>query len=303
MSFGLRKSASNGWCRNPPISEDQQQEKVEEVRRVVGPLPEKLSIYCSNASISRYLRAQNWDTKKATKMLEQSLKWRLEYKPEEIRWDQVASEAETGNMYRAPYTDKQGRAVLVMRPICQNSKSTIGSQIRYLVYCMENAIMNLEPSQEAMAWLIDFRGCSLSNISVKIARETAHILQYYYPGRLSYVILYNPPKFFESFWRVVKRFLDPRIANKVKFVCSENQSSVKIMEDLFDMDKLDSAFGGRGGELVFDINRLVERMREDDKKMRSFWGNLNACEADKCSSCEAHGPEVCPGCNLAMANI
>lgn len=52
----------------------------------MGPLPDKLSMYCSDVSISRYLRARNWNVKKATKMLKDSLKWRLEYKPEEIRW-------------------------------------------------------------------------------------------------------------------------------------------------------------------------------------------------------------------------
>lgn len=49
-------------------------------------LPEKLSIYCSDASLARHLRARNWNVKKATKMLKDTLKWRSEYKPEEIRW-------------------------------------------------------------------------------------------------------------------------------------------------------------------------------------------------------------------------
>jgi hypothetical protein len=56
------------------------------VRRLIGPLSGKASVYCSDASISRYLRARNWNVKKAAKMLKQTLKWREEYKPEEIRW-------------------------------------------------------------------------------------------------------------------------------------------------------------------------------------------------------------------------
>lgn len=53
---------------------------------MLGELPDKLFIYCSDASISRYLRARNWNVKKATKMLKETLKWRFEYRPEEIRW-------------------------------------------------------------------------------------------------------------------------------------------------------------------------------------------------------------------------
>lgn len=144
---------------------------------------------------------------------------------------EIASEAETGKIYRSNYVDKHGRTVLVMRPRCQvsarilllpnhkllqvhsclfrwwlivdlqNSKST-KTQIRYLVYCMENAIMNLPQGQEQMVWLIDFHGFNMSNISIKVTRETAHVLQEHYPERLGVAILYDAPKFFEPFWKV-----------------------------------------------------------------------------------------------------
>lgn len=67
---------------------------------------------------------------------------------------------------------------------------------------MENAILNLPPDQEQMIWLIDFQGFNLSHISVKVTRETAHVLQDHYPERLGLAILYNPPKFFEPFYTV-----------------------------------------------------------------------------------------------------
>ncbi|XP_077249954.1 uncharacterized protein LOC143889576 [Tasmannia lanceolata] len=262
-----KQSGANGSEKQSPFEE--QQEKINEVRRLLGPLSGKLSIYCSDVSISRYLRARNWNVKKATKMLKETLKWRYEYKPEEIRWDEVSHEAETGKIYRTNYIDKYGRSVLVMRPGCQNTKSTKG-QIRYLVYCMENAIMNLAPDREQMVWLIDFQGFNMTNISVKVTRETAHVLQDCYPERLGLAILYNPPKFFESFWTIVKPFLEPKTYKKVKFVYSDDIGTKKIMEDLFDMDKLEVAFGGRNQE-GFNINDYAERMREDDKRIPSFW--------------------------------
>lgn len=87
----------------------------------------------------------------------------------------------------------------------QNTKSVKG-QVKYLVYCMENAILNLPPSQEQMVWLIDFQGFNLSHLSVKVTKETAHVLQEHYPERLGVAILYNPPKIFESFWLVCYPF-------------------------------------------------------------------------------------------------
>ncbi|WOL19412.1 random slug protein 5-like [Canna indica] len=249
---------------------EQQRAKINEVRASLGPLPDKLS---SDASISRYLIARNWNVAKATKMLKETLKWRLEYKPEEIRWDEVSHEGETGKIYRSSYSDKYGRSVLVMRPGCENSKSLKG-KIRYLVYCMENAILNLPPDQEQMVWLIDYQGFNLSNISIRTTKETADVLQNHYPERLGLAILYNPPKFFEPFWNIAKHLLEPKTCQKVKFVYSNDENSKKIMEEFFNMDELDYAFGGNN-QLGFNINDFAARMREDDKRMPFFWGKEN----------------------------
>ncbi|KAI4337719.1 hypothetical protein L6164_016101 [Bauhinia variegata] len=275
MSADLKTTASNG--REKSLTPQEQQAKINELRRLIGSLSDKSSIYCSDASISRYLIARNWNVKKAAKMLKESIKWRAELKPEEIHWEDIAHEAETGKIYRSNYIDKLGRTVLVMRPSRQNSKSIKG-QIKYLVYCMENAILNLPPAQEKMVWLIDFQGFNLSHISVKVTRETAHVLQNHYPERLGLAILYNPPKFFEPFFTMVKPLLEPKTYNKVKFVYSDDPNSKKIMDDLFDMDQLESAFGGND-ETGFDISKYAERMKEDDKKMPSFWTRSNSSSA------------------------
>ncbi|KAF6149168.1 hypothetical protein GIB67_026024 [Kingdonia uniflora] len=277
MMMGFKKSASNDYEKS--LSSAQKQEKINEVRMSLGSLPDKLSVYCSDTSISRCLRARNWSVKKATNMLKETLKWRLDYKPEEIRWEEIALEADTGKIYRSNYLDKHGRTILVMRPAFQNTKSTKG-QIRYLVYCMENAILNLPVEQEQMVWLIDFHGFNMSHLSVKVTRETAHVLQEHYPERLGIAILYNPPWIFESFWKVVKPFLEPKTYRKVKFVYSDDLNTKKIMEGLFDMDKLESSFGGNN-QTGFNISEYSERMKEDDKRMPSFWARETSAMASQ----------------------
>ncbi|KAL1216259.1 Patellin-4 [Cardamine amara subsp. amara] len=276
MNSDSRKSSSSDFEKTLPPEE--YLNKINEVKTLLGPLTEKSSEYCSDAAITRYLVARNGHVKKATKMLKETLKWRTQYKPEEIRWEEIAREAETGKIYRADYTDKYGRTVLVMRPSCQNTKSYKG-QIRFLVYCMENAILNLPDNQEKMVWLIDFHGFNMSHISVKVSRETAHVLQEHYPERLGLAIVYNPPKIFEPFYKMVKPFLEPKTSNKVKFVYSDDTVSKKILEDLFDMDQLDVAFGGKNSDSGFSFEKYAERMREDDLK---FYGNTTV------SSTSAH---------------
>ncbi|RWW20781.1 hypothetical protein GW17_00015090 [Ensete ventricosum] len=146
------KSKGNGVEKSWSLEEEKA--KINEVREILGPMVDMLPNLCSDASVSRYLRARNWNVEKASKMLKESLKWRLEYKPETIRW-------------------------------------------------------------------------------------------------------------------VVKPFLEHKTYKKVKFVYSDNTESQKIMTDLFEMDKLESAFGGHN-PAGFDLNKYAEKMKEDDQKMSAF---------------------------------
>lgn len=276
--MSLRKSRSSHTEK--ALSPKEQQAKINEVRKLASPLSDRLPNFCTDASISRFLRARNWNTEKASKMLKETLKWRLEYRPEAICWEDIAHEAETGKIYRADYRDKYGKTVLVLRPGFQNTKSTKG-QIKYLVYCMEKAILNLAADQEQMVWLIDFQGWTMGCVSINATRETAHVLQDYYPERLALGVLYNPPRIFESFWKLVKPFLEHKTYKKVKFVYSDDIESQKIITDIFDMDKLESAFGGCN-PIGFDYNQYAERMKEDDKKMAALLtsgpSNINSQE-------------------------
>ncbi|KAE8733701.1 Sec14p-like phosphatidylinositol transfer family protein isoform 3 [Hibiscus syriacus] len=197
-------------------------------------------------------------------MLKETLNWRLQYKPEAIRWEDIAKEAETGKIYRANYCDKLGRPVLVMRPGLQNTNSPT-EQIKYLVYCIENAIMNMAQDQEQMVWLVYFQGWTMASISVKVTKETANILQEHYPERLSIGILYNPPKIFESFWTMVKPFLEPKTYRKIKFVYSDDPKSMTVVEEIFDLNILDVAFGGRNAA-GFNYEAYAQQMKEDDIK-------------------------------------
>ena len=64
--------------------------------------------------------------------------------------------------------------------------------------------------------------------------------------------------------QIVKQFLEPTLQDKIKFVYNNNAESQRIMTDMFDMDKLESAFGGRNTASL-DINKYAERMRRIDQ--------------------------------------
>jgi hypothetical protein len=74
--------------------------------------------------------------------------------------------------------------------------------------------------------------------------------------------------------------LERKTRNKVQFVYSDRPDTMKIIEDLFNMDELESAFGGKN-PATFNINDYAVRMREDDKKMPSFWSPENSALASE----------------------
>ncbi|XP_009607220.1 uncharacterized protein LOC107766391 [Nicotiana tabacum] len=245
--------------------------KVCELRAALGPLSGRSLKFCTDACLRRHLEARNWKLDKAKKMLEETLKWRSTYKPEEIRWHEVAHEGETGKVSKANFCDRLGGTVLIMRPGKQNTSSPEGN-VRHLVYLLENAILNLPEGQEQMCWLIDFSGCSLNtNISIKIARDVIYLLQNHYPERLAIVVLYSPPRFFEAFWKVVKYFIDAKTFAKIKFVYPNNKESTELMKIFFDAENLPREFGGKA-TLHYDHEEFSRLMAKEDVKTAKFWG-------------------------------
>lgn len=264
------------WKRNSHGAQEnefmQREAKVNELKAAIGPLSGRNLQYCNDACLKRYLEARNWNVDKAKKMLEETLKWRAAYRPEEIRWHEVASEGETGKVYRANFHDRQGRTVLVMSPGKQNTSSH-DNQIRHLVYLMENAILNLPEGQEQMVWLIDFSGMSLSmSVPIKTARESINILQSHYPERLSASFLYNPPRIFGAFWKVCKYFMDPKTIEKVKFVYPKNQESLELMHKSFSTEVLPVEFGGKN-RVEYDHEEFSRLMAKDDVVAASRWAS------------------------------
>lgn len=69
---------------------------------------------------------------------------------------------------------------------------------------------------------------------------------------------------------MARPFLEPKTANKVMFVYSNDPDTNKIMDELFDMEMVESAFGGKDEE-DFDINKYAVRMRKDDEKLPFVW--------------------------------
>ncbi|CAI5470785.1 unnamed protein product [Closterium sp. Yama58-4] len=273
-SFRAAVSSPNLLTPEKPVDTPEEQEaKVKALREAIGPLAGRAKLFCTDACLRRYLRARGWNVPKAEKMLRDTLRWRHVYRPEEITWEDVAEEAATGKVYRTEFLDKQGRAVIVMSAGRQNTVGHAG-QVRHLVYALENAINHLPAgtAHSRMVWFIDFRGWTLRKAPpLKTSREVLNILQNHYPERLGQAVVYDPPPVFETFWKMVRPFVDPNTFRKILFVYPSKPDTIAKLEEIFDLEQLDQGFGGRS-TWAFELDSYSQAMREDDARARAFWG-------------------------------
>nr|XP_051209287.1 uncharacterized protein LOC127326475 [Lolium perenne] len=158
------------------------------------------------------------------------------------------------------------------------SKVSLKDQIKHMVYLLEHlAMSSAHEKDDYGVWIIDVRGWSIASTPFSTTRECLHIIQTYCPGLIAVAIIFDPPRIFESFWKITKSLLDANMRDKVKFLYASKPDSMKTMEELFDKDTLEaSSFGGRSTSATFDINKYAERMRGADK-MRGESRNANGC--------------------------
>jgi hypothetical protein len=65
--------------------------------------------------------------------------------------------------------------------------------------------------------------------------------------------------------------LDPRTAEKVKFVYPKDKASDELMTTHFDVENLPKEFGGEA-TLEYDHEDFSRQMYEDDLKTAKYWG-------------------------------
>lgn len=103
------------------------------------------------------------------------------------------------------------------------------------------------------------RICYIHSISRLFSVAFTILLQTHWDGQFAFSTI-----------QMAKPFLEPKTANKVKFVYSDDPTTNNIMDELFDMEMVEYAFGGKDEE-DFDISKYALRMRKDDEKLPFVW--------------------------------
>jgi len=237
---------------------EEEKKTLDEFRQIVQPhvgakWEEK---WLTDMCLCRYLRARNWDIKKSTEMIKNSLEWRRSYQPHLITAEDVKIELNnTGKMYRNGF-DKHGRPIIYMKPGKDNTGVPEKEvKVKYLVYLMEKASRAADESKgiDKFVWLVDYKDFNqLTGIVLtKVAKEILDILQDHYPERLGLAFIINAPWTFHLMWKMLQPFLTDSTKSKVRMISGHKFEEI---QEAVDLDQLETAYGGNN-TFTYDFDK------------------------------------------------
>lgn len=195
------------------------------------PLTDFEKAWLGRECIMRYLRATKWDTQDCIDRISLSIAWRREFgisnfgeeNGDTLTSDLVSPEAVTGKEVILGF-DNDCRPILYLKPGRQNTP-TSHRQVQHLVFMLERVIDFMQPSQDSLALLIDFKEYPdvpkvQGNSKIPplgVGKQVLHILQTHYPERLGKALLTNIPWLAWTFLKLIHPFIDPLTREKLVF--------------------------------------------------------------------------------------
>jgi CRAL/TRIO domain len=242
------------------LSPDEEQSKVKMVWDRLS--DDERSRLSDPSMIVRHVRADKGNVDKALHKCQGAIRWRSSFGVESMHeWiDILRRENGTGKIYVRGY-DAEGRAYLYMRPANQNTCNE-HEQMQHLVWNLEKAIactrrksveLGAKRPLEKINLVIDYHGFTLRNApSMSASKYTLDILQKYYPERMHRAYCVNAPRVFQTFFMLIKAFIDPATKEKIVFVTTDDCS--KLVSNTERVDKLEPSVGGPPDAREFDTN-------------------------------------------------
>ncbi|KAJ3024889.1 UNVERIFIED_CONTAM: hypothetical protein HDU68_007673 [Siphonaria sp. JEL0065] len=250
-------------------------EKIPELIAMLEPSNEEsetLTEWCMKSKASkRYLIDTKWNLEAAVKKLNATLEWRKEYKPDQIKLEDVESEAVTGKGFISGF-DKNGRPMLFIIPRLDTAKDP-EKALRFLVFLIEKCIGLMPEGVEKMAVVVDYANVGFFNATpMSVAVKYLHVLQLsfgvldggcfdiyqtlnhrnHFPERLGVLVIMHPTLFLSGLFSVLKPLMDPVTVAKIHLVSPTTPPAALtgVETDKFDLysifspDQLPVAYGG-----------------------------------------------------------
>eukprot|EP00891_Asterochloris_glomerata_P004526 jgi/Astpho2/4526/Aster-x0213 len=183
-------------------------------------------------------------------MLEDTLRWRQEARPECVQWDDIQFMAETGRMeiLQRHQTDRHNRPVVLLRLRERMVEAKPEEQINFIIWTLEAAsrLAAQQPGGDGqVSLLVEMDGYSSSNSPpFSVTRQCIIIAQNYYPDLVGSIVVMTPPFSFWLLFKALSPFLAAETRVKTRFI-SHGSDCVKETEDIVDSSLIAQSCGGQ----------------------------------------------------------
>ncbi|CAH8392935.1 unnamed protein product [Eruca vesicaria subsp. sativa] len=230
INFKNSKSFYTDRSRNCRFSVRSCVSDSQNAHKLVLEVKERLAKDCTSLPIGKngrddeemilwFLKDRRFSVDEAIGKLTKAIKWRHEFKVNELSEDSVKTAAETGKAYVHGFLDMKGRPVVIVAP----AKHIPGlldpiEDEKLCVFLLEKALSKLPAGQHKILGIFDLRGFSSQNADLKFLTFLFDVFYYYYPSRLDEVLFVDAPFIFQPIWQITKPVVKS-YASLVKF-CS-----------------------------------------------------------------------------------
>lgn len=246
--------------------------KLAEFRQIVqeaGEWTKKEREFLDDYTLYRYLKARDWKFDAARDMIVETMKWRADFKPDEITTDMIASSIRIGGMYHHGY-DKFRRPMVYLKVADKPDPHTRLEKLQFMIFTLEQTIKRMEKERgvEKMVWCVNCKNYNFKyNGEAGFARELLSTLQNHYPERLGVLILVDAPFLFRAFWKVISPFVDAKTLKKVVFVSGSDKDKRKVLEEYIDLKDLPAVYAG-DSDFVFDADEYIAWLKKGEEEER-----------------------------------
>jgi hypothetical protein len=200
----------------------------------------------------RFSKARKGDFKKADPFLAEDVKWRAEYKPQDVKQSDISAALPSGCWRLLGKSAEDGGrgsgypVLFIDLSLWNPSEYDVDEYGRYVCYFLE-AMCRIG---DRFIVIFDMKGWKLSHaLHLRKVKRLVSTLQDHYPERLEAAVLMRAPGIFASAWAVIKGFIDPVTATKVRFTAGTD-SELAAHKQLGVLDVVPTSYGGGNAKQV-----------------------------------------------------
>ena len=196
---------------------------VERIKAQIADDAETATFPFTDIALLRFLRGRK-NEPDAVKSIKSFVSWYKEKDVENIlnQTHQFQRIIDRNIAVCGPYYDKGKRPICYVYPHRHNKNDRELKEMElFIIYTLTNLLKLAKPEEERIVIIHDFGQFTLQCMDFESSRLMTSIVDPKYPEILHYALMVDAPYIFSACWAIIKPWIDPVTAAKIKFIKRE----------------------------------------------------------------------------------